>query len=503
MKNEQYIMAIDEGTTSARAILFNSRGEEVGRAQKDISQKFPHPGWVEQDASEIFNIVETVISEVLFKTETPPYKVRSIGISNQRETTVIWDKRTGKPIYNAIVWQSKQTVDIAEKLKKAGHSDLIHSKTGLIVDSYFSATKISWILDNVPNARKQAENGDLLFGTIDTWLLWKLTDGKVHATDLTNASRTMLFNINTLKWDQELLDLFDIPHELLPQVEESSHLFGYTQDFTFMGVQIPIAGIAGDQQASLFGQLALEPGMTKNTYGTGAFIMMNLGKKPKFSSQGLLTTIAYGINGEVNYAFEGSVFVAGSAIQWLKDGIKVIESAFETEEMAKESRRDDPIYIIPAFTGLGAPYWNERIRGSILGLTAHTGKKEIARATLESLAFQTKDVINTMVEETKIPLQSLVVDGGASKNNYLMQFQADIIDNEVQRSTISETTALGAAYLAGLAVGFWKNTTELEQIKKDGQFFSPTMDENTRNRLYSNWKLAIKATEKFKVEKMD
>lgn len=500
MKNEQYIMAIDEGTTSVRAILFNHQGKEIDRSQKEIKQVFPHPGWVEQDPNEIWNKTESVISDVLFKTETQPYKVRSIGISNQRETTVIWNKRTGKPIYNAIVWQSKQTNDIAKQIKQHGLADEIQQKTGLIVDSYFSATKIRWILDHVDGAQTLAETGDLLFGTIDTWLLWKLTAGKVHATDVTNASRTMLFNINKLEWDQDLLDAFNIPKKMLPKVEESSHVYGYTQNFTFMGVQIPISGIAGDQQASLFGQLALKPGMTKNTYGTGAFIMMNLGDKPKFSKLGLLTTIAYGISGKVYYAFEGSIFIAGAAVQWLKDELKLIENISGTANMAKTAN-DEPVFVVPAFTGLGAPYWNESVRGSILGITNHTGINEIVKATLESLAFQTKDVINTMTEETQVPLNSLVIDGGVSKNDFLMKFQADILNQAIERSATSESTALGAAFLAGLAVGFWKDVDEIDGIKQTGQTFEPQMSEIKRKRLYHNWQLAVRTTETFEEKK--
>ncbi|WP_429970934.1 glycerol kinase GlpK [Fructilactobacillus sp. Tb1] len=500
MKNEQYIMAIDEGTTSVRAILFDQQGKEVGRSQKEINQIFPHPGWVEQDPNEIWNKTESVISDVLFQTETQPYKVRSIGISNQRETTVVWNKQTGKPIYNAVVWQSKQTKQIADKIKQQGLADKIQQKTGLIVDSYFSATKIRWILDQVDGAQTAAETGDLLFGTIDTWLLWKLTAGKVHATDVTNASRTMLFNINDLTWDNELLDVFNIPKIMLPKVEDSSHVYGYTQNFTFMGVQIPISGIAGDQQASLFGQLALEPGMTKNTYGTGAFIMMNLGTQPKFSKKGLLTTIAYGLNGQVNYAYEGSVFIAGAAIKWLKDELKLFDDVATTADLAEKANRES-LYVVPAFTGLGAPYWNENIRGSILGITRHTGVNEVVKATLQSLAFQTKDVINTMTDETRVELHSLVIDGGVSRNDFLMQFQADILNQSIERSATSESTALGAAFLAGLAVGYWKNIDELKAIKSAGKTFKPAMDERERNRLYHNWQLAIQATEAFEENK--
>ncbi|CAM2761368.1 glycerol kinase GlpK [Fructilactobacillus fructivorans] len=498
MSNKQYIMSIDEGTTSARAILFGHDGQIVAKAQKEFKQYFPQPGWVEQDPIEIWNAVESVISEVLINSGIPPYKVRSIGITNQRETTVVWDKRSGKPIYNAIVWQSKQTNQLADRLKADGYADLIHQKTGLIVDSYFSGTKIRWILDHVKDAQKRAENGELLFGTIDSWLLWKLTGGTVHATDYTNASRTMIFNINSLKWDDELLKILNIPKSMLPRVESSSHLFGYTKGYSFLGVQIPIAGIAGDQQASLFGQLALESGMTKNTYGTGAFIMMNTGKSPKFSSNGLLTTIAYGINGKVKYALEGSIFVAGSAIQWLRDEMGLISSAKASARMAFDAQTNNGVYVVPAFTGLGAPYWDQETRGSIFGLTSTTTNNQIVRATIESLGFQTKDVLDTMVAETKIPIKSLVVDGGAAQNNYLMQFQANILNDQIERSLISETTAQGATYLAGLAVGFWKSIDEIKATKHVGTFFEPQMDQGKRVELYRGWKMAVQAARKFK-----
>ncbi len=363
MSDQQYIMSIDEGTTSTRAILFNNKGEIVGKSQKEFTQFFPHSGWVEHDATEIWNAVQSVISEALIESDIPPYKVRGIGMTNQRETTVIWDKNTGEPIYNAIVWQSKQTSDIADKLKVDGYQDLIHDKTGLIIDSYFSATKIKWILDHVEGAREKAQKGDLLFGTIDTWILWKLTDGKVHATDYTNASRTMLFNIHDLKWDQDILDILDIPSSMLPEVHSSSEIFGYTAGYTFSGVQVPIAGIAGDQQAALFGQMALKKGMIKNTYGTGAFIVMNTGETPTLSNRGLLTTIAYGIDGKINYALEGSIFVAGSAIQWLRDGMEMVEHSSESEQMAINANDSGGVYVVPAFTGLGAPYWDQQTRG--------------------------------------------------------------------------------------------------------------------------------------------
>lgn len=501
MKNEQYIMSIDEGTTSVRAMIFNHEGNVVSKAQKEITQHFPHSGWVEHDAEEIWDAVQTVISESLIQSKIPPYKVRGIGITNQRETTVMWDRVTGEPIHNAIVWQSKQTSHIANDLKESGYTDLIHQKTGLVIDSYFSATKIKWLLDNVPGARDKANSGDLLFGTIDTWILWKLTGGHVHATDVSNASRTMLYNIHDLNWDEEILNILDIPKEILPEVKSSSEIYGYTAGYTFYGVQIPISGIAGDQQAALFGQLCLEPGSIKNTYGTGSFIVMNTGDKPVISDNGLLTTIAYGINGEINYALEGSVFVAGSAIQWLRDGLRLINDAKETEALALASSNDHDVYVVPAFTGLGAPYWDQDSRGAIFGLTRGTSKEDLVKATLDSLAFQTKDVVNTMVEDTQLDLKHLKVDGGAAQNNYLMQFQADILNTSIERSYIAETTALGAAYLSGLAVGFWRDIAEIKQVKPNQSLFNPEMSEDDRHKYYQGWQLAVKSTQMFHPDK--
>ncbi|CAI2666407.1 glycerol kinase GlpK [Apilactobacillus apinorum] len=501
MKNEQYIMSIDEGTTSVRAMIFNHEGNVVSKAQKEITQHFPHSGWVEHDAQEIWDAVQTVISESLIQSKIPPYKVRGIGITNQRETTVMWDRVTGEPIHNAIVWQSKQTSKIANELKESGYTNLIHQKTGLVIDSYFSATKIKWLLDNVSGARDKANSGDLLFGTIDTWILWKLTGGHVHATDVSNASRTMLYNIHDLKWDEEILNILDIPKEILPEVKSSSEIYGYTAGYTFYGVQIPISGIAGDQQAALFGQLCLEAGSIKNTYGTGSFIVMNTGDKPVISDNGLLTTIAYGINGEINYALEGSVFVAGSAIQWLRDGLRLINDAKETEDLALAATSDHDVYVVPAFTGLGAPYWDQDSRGAIFGLTRGTSKEDLVKATLDSLAFQTKDVVNTMVEETQLDLKHLKVDGGAAQNNYLMQFQADILNTSIERSYIAETTALGAAYLSGLAVGFWKDIAEINQLKPNQSLFKPKMNEEDRHKYYEGWQLAVKSTQMFHPDK--
>ncbi|WP_105956005.1 glycerol kinase GlpK [Apilactobacillus quenuiae] len=498
MNDKQYLMAIDEGTTSARAILFNHEGDIVNKSQKEFKQYFPKSGWVEHDPNEIWSAVQSVISETLIKSEIPPYKIRGIGITNQRETTVVWNRITGEPIYNAIVWQSKQTSGIADALKSNGYSDMIHQKTGLVIDSYFSATKIKWILDNVQGARKLANQGDLLFGTIDTWILWKLTSGHVHATDYSNASRTMLFNINSLKWDKEILSLLDIPEQMLPKVKSSSEIYGYTSGYNFLGVQVPIAGIAGDQQAALFGQLALDPGNIKNTYGTGAFIVMNTGNKPTLSDCGLLTTIAYGLNGKINYALEGSIFVAGSAIQWLRDGMRIISDAAETEKMAKNTNDDHDIYVVPAFTGLGAPYWDQDSRGSVFGLTRGTTREEFVKATLDSLAYQTKDVVDTMSKETGLSLNKLKVDGGAAQNDYLMQFQSDILNVEIERSSIAETTALGVTYLTGLAVGYWSNIDEIKENHKSSDDFKPQMNIDKINNYYEGWQAAVKATQDFR-----
>ena len=490
-------MAIDEGTTSSRAIIFDHDGNKVGMSQKEFPQYFPQPGWVEHDATEIWDSVQSVMSDVMIKTQIKPYKIAAIGITNQRETTVIWDRHTGKPIYHAIVWQSKQTSAIAEQLIRDGYKDMIHEKTGLVIDSYFAATKIKWILDRVPGAREKAARGDLLFGTIDTWLLWNLTGGRTHATDVTNASRTMLFNIHTLDWDQDILDLLDIPRAILPEVKESSAIYGHTGDFTFYGVQIPIAGIAGDQQAALFGQAAYDEGSVKNTYGTGAFIVMNTGLKPTLSDNGLLTTIAYGLDGKTHYALEGSIFVAGSAVQWLRDGLRFFKHAGESEEMAVAAKTTGGVYVVPAFTGLGAPYWDQEVRGAMFGLTRGTDRGQVIRATLEAIAYQTRDVVDTMVKDTQLPLSALTVNGGASRNDFLMQFQADILQVPIKRAAMEETTALGAAFLAGLAVDFWEDQDELRKLSKIGDEFAPLMDKQEADRLYGGWQQAIKAAQFF------
>ena len=495
MSEQQYIMAIDQGTTSSRAIIFDHDGNKVAISQQEFPQYFPQPGWVEHDPLEIWDSVQSVISNVMIKSQIKPYKIAAIGITNQRETTVIWDRHTGKPIYNAIVWQSKQTSDIAEQLIKDGYKDMIHKKTGLVIDSYFAATKIKWILDHVPGAREKAAKGDLMFGTIDTWLLWNLSGRRVHATDVTNASRTMLFNIHTLEWDQDILDLLEIPQSLLPEVKPSSAIYGYTGDYHFYGVQIPIAGIAGDQQAALFGQAAYDKGSIKNTYGTGAFIVMNTGLKPTLSDNGLLTTIAYGLDGQTHYALEGSIFVAGSAVQWLRDGLKMFNKASESEQMAVDAKTTGGVYVVPAFTGLGAPYWDQEVRGAMFGLTRGTERGHIIRATLEAIAYQTKDVVDTMVKDTQLPLTALTVNGGASRNNFMMQFQADILQTPIKRAAMEETTALGAAFLAGLAVDFWEDQDELRKLSRIGDQFDPQMDPQEAADLYRGWQRAIAAAQ--------
>lgn len=497
MANE-YIMAIDEGTTSTRAIIFDQKGTKIADAQREFTQHFPQPGWVEHDANEIWNAVQSTIATVFIESGIKPKQIKGIGITNQRETTIIWDKNTGLPIYNAIVWQSRQTADIADELRDAGLGEMIHEKTGLLIDPYFSATKIRWILDHVDGAQKRAENGDLLFGTIDTWLLWKLSGGAAHVTDYSNASRTMLFNIHDLQWDDEILKALNIPKVMLPKVRPNSEVYGQTKGYHFYGSEVPIAGMIGDQQAALFGQMAFEPGMVKNTYGTGAFIVMNTGEKPKLSDNNLLTTIGYGINGKVYYALEGSIFVAGSAIQWLRDAMHLVDTAPESEEAALASSDDDEVYVVPAFTGLGAPYWDSDARGAVFGLTRGTTKDDFIKATLQSLAYQSRDVIETMKQDTGIEIPTLKVDGGAANNRYLMQFQADILQTPVQRAKDLETTSLGAAFLAGLAVGYWDNLDDIKQQYATGATFEPEMDAKKADYLYEGWQEAVSATRKFK-----
>ncbi|MBE9389839.1 glycerol kinase GlpK [Vagococcus salmoninarum] len=498
MTVEKYIMAIDQGTTSTRAILFNKKGEVVHTAQKEFTQFFPEPGWVEHDANEIWVSVQAVIATVLIESDTRPEQIDSIGITNQRETTVIWDKKTGLPIYHALVWQSRQTSDIADQLIADGHEEMISKKTGLRVDAYFSGTKIKWLLDNVEGARGKAEKGELLFGTIDTWLIWKLTGGEVHVTDYTNASRTMIYNIHELKWDQELLTLLDIPENILPEVRPSSEIYGKTVSYHMFGQEIPIAGVAGDQQAALFGQNCFEAGSIKNTYGTGCFILMNTGDTPIHSEHGLVTTIAASIGDKVQYALEGSVFVAGSAVQWLRDGLRMFEKASETEEYAVKAESSDGVYVVPAFVGLGAPHWDSDARGAIFGLTRGTDKETLIRATLEAIAYQTKDVMETMHQDSGMPITSMRVDGGAANNNFLMQFQSDLLNLNIKRPKVSETTALGAAYLAGLATGYWKDLDDIKDNWQLDQEYDSKMAETERTALYDGWKKAVTATRSFK-----
>ncbi|MFV0560178.1 MAG: glycerol kinase GlpK [Enterococcus sp.] len=499
----KYILSIDQGTTSSRAIIFDKEGKEVSSSQKEFTQYFPKAGWVEHNPNEIWISVQSVIAGALIEGGIRPTEIAGIGITNQRETTVVWEKKTGKPIYNAIVWQSKQTSEIADQLKADGYEELFQKKTGLIIDSYFSGTKVKWILDNVEGAREKAENGELAFGTIDTWVLWNLTGGTAHITDYTNASRTMMFNIYDLKWDEEILEILNIPTSMLPEVRSNSEIYGYTTDYHFYGQEIPIAAMAGDQQAALFGQTAFEKGMVKNTYGTGAFIIMNTGEEPILSENGLLTTIGYGIDGKINYALEGSIFVAGSAIQWLRDGLRLFPNAPDSERYAERVSTTENVYVVPAFTGLGAPYWDQDARGAIFGLTRGTTKEHLIRATLEALAYQTVDVVKTMSKDANQEIKLLRVDGGASKNNLLMQFQSDILQTKVERAEFLETTALGVAYLAGLALGFWQDLDEIKKFNETGQTFTPEMDPEICADLYAGWEEAVQATMRFKHRPID
>jgi glycerol kinase len=495
---EKYILALDQGTTSSRAILFNQKGEVFYQAQAEFNQYFPKPGWVEHKPDEIWSSILSVIASCLSESGVKASQIAGIGITNQRETAVVWDKETGRPIYHAIVWQSRQTDQICEELKEKGYKDLFREKTGLLIDPYFSGTKVKWILDHIKGAREKAEKGQLLFGTIDTWLIWKLTGGKAHVTDYSNASRTLMFNIYDLCWDEELLDILDIPKSMLPEVRSSSEVYANTIDYHFFGESVPIAGIAGDQQAALFGQACFEKGMAKNTYGTGCFMLMNTGEKAVLSDHGLLTTIAWGINGKIEYALEGSIFVAGSAIQWLRDGLRMIKDAKHSEEYATKVLSSDGVYVVPAFVGLGTPYWDSDVRGAVFGLTRGTTKEHFIRATLESLAYQTKDVVGAMEIDSGIKLKTLRVDGGAVKNHFLVQFQSDILNVPVERPAVNETTALGAAYLAGLAVGYWKDQDEISQQWNRDLVLEPQMEETERANLCSGWKKAVKAASVFK-----
>lgn len=494
----KYILAFDQGTTSSRAIVFNHASEVVAVAQKEFTQIFPQAGWVEHDANEIWYTQLSVATEAVLKAGLSPADIAAIGITNQRETTVVWNRHTGEPLYHAIVWQDKRTAGYCDELRKAGHHTTIQDKTGLILDAYFSATKLKWILDNVAGAREQAAKGDLCFGTVDCWLIWKLTNGSVHATDVTNASRTMLYNIHTCEWDKELLALFDIPVSVLPEVKSSSEVFGHTQQVLTSSV-IPICGVAGDQQSALFGQMCLQPGMVKNTYGTGCFMLMHTGTSPIRSSNNLVTTIAWKINNEVHYALEGSVFIAGAVVQWLRDGLGIIKSSGEIEALANSVEDNGGVYLVPAFAGLGAPYWNQHARGTIVGITRGTTAGHFARAAVESIAYQTMDVLTAMEADAGVQIKELRVDGGATVNNQLLQFQSDILKTTVVRPVITETTALGAAYLAGLAIGFWKGVEEIEQYWQVDRKFTPSMTEAEADRRAAEWKQAIQASGAFYV----
>lgn len=495
---ETYILSLDQGTTSSRAILFNKKGEVFHTCQQEFPQYFPHPGWVEHHAHEIWSSILAVIAGVLTEKNIKPQQIVGIGVTNQRETTVVWDKHTGEPIYNAIVWQSRQTAAICDELKEQGYDHLFREKTGLLIDAYFSGAKVKWLLDHVEGAREKAEKGELLFGTIDTWLIWKLSGGKAHVTDYSNASRTLMYNIYELQWDEELLEILNVPKSMLPEVCSSSEVYAHTVDYHFFGQCVPIAGIAGDQQAALFGQACFESGMAKNTYGTGCFMLMNTGETAVKSDHGLLTTIAWGLDGKVEYALEGSIFVAGSAIQWLRDGLRMIKDSAESATYATRVTSSEGVYVVPAFVGLGTPYWDSDVRGAVFGLTRGTSKEHFIRATLESLAYQTQDVLALMEADAELPVKTLRVDGGAVKNNFLMQFQSDLLDVPVERPVINETTALGAAYLAGLATGFWKDKAEITKQWHLDRSFQPNMAEDERAQLYSGWKKAVQAAMVFK-----
>ena len=488
----EYILSFDQGTTSSRAILFDQAGAIAEIAQKEFTQIFPQPGWVEHDPMEILATQLGVAAEVVSRKGISIKNIHAIGITNQRETTVVWDRVSGEPIYNAIVWQDRRTAEYCDELKTQGLEKIIREKTGLVIDAYFSATKLKWILDNIPGARKKAEDGKLAFGTIDTWLLWKLTQGQVHVTDMSNASRTMLFNLNSLDWDDDLLKIFNIPRQILPFVKSSSEVYGITQR-VLAPSSVPIAGIAGDQQAALFGQQCTEPGMVKNTYGTGCFMLMNTGNKPIASTNNLLTTIAWKIGNSVEYALEGSVFIAGAVVQWLRDGLGIIQNSADVEKLAREVVSAEGVFVVPAFAGLGAPHWNQHARGTIVGLTRGSTRSHIARAALNSIAFQTYDVLRAMEGDAGIPIRELRVDGGATANDLLMQFQSDILSVKVVRPKITETTALGAAYLAGLATGFWTSTADIGKQWQSGKEFNPEMDTNERDSLLKGWNKAIHA----------
>lgn len=487
---KEFVLTLDQGTTSSRAILFDKQGKIISLAQKEFTQIYPQPGWVEHDPMEIWSSQASVITEAIVKENLKAENIAAIGITNQRETTIVWDKTTGEPIYNAIVWQDRRTAQQCDKIKAQGKGNLIQEKTGLVIDAYFSATKIQWVLNNIPGAREKANAGKLAFGTVDTWLVWNLTNGELHITDVSNASRTMLFNINTLTWDKELLELFEIPESVLPVVKSSSEVYGETSG-NLLGAKVPIGGIAGDQQSALFGNICTKPGMVKNTYGTGCFMLMNIGEKPMISKNNLLTTIAWKIGNKVDYALEGSIFVAGAVVQWLRDELKIISSASEIEELASKVDGTGGVYLVPAFAGLGAPHWNQYARGTILGITRGTNTSHIARAALESIALQTMDVLKAMESDSGIEIKELIVDGGATKNNLLLQFQADILGASVIRPAITEVTAAGAAYLAGLAVGFWKDISEIRQQWQIDKTFSPSSGD--MSGLIKGWQRSVNA----------
>ncbi len=486
----QYIISLDQGTTSSRALLVDQEGQIQGMVQKEFKQIFPKSGWVEHDPMEILESQMSVLSQLIKEQNVSASDVKAIGITNQRETAIVWNKNTGQPVYNAIVWQDKRTADICEHMTKSGLTEHVRKTTGLVIDSYFTGTKIKWILDHVDGAKAKAENGDLLMGTVDSWLVWNMTNRENHVTDYTNASRTLIYDIVNLKWDDKLLKFLGIPKSMLPDVKPSAHHFG---DYELDGVKIPIAGIAGDQQAALFGQACFKEGTAKNTYGTGCFMLMNTGETPQFSKNGLLTTIGYGLNGKVNYALEGSIFIAGAAVQWLRDGLELIKDAKETEALADSVQGENPVYVVPAFAGLGAPYWDMYARGAVFGLTRDTGKAHLVKATLESLAYQTKDILKAMEDDSGIQLENLRVDGGACANNHLMQFQADILDTEVHRPEVIESTAMGAAFLAGIQVGLWKQE-DVDQNRPMNRIFKPTFNRVKRKRLYEKWQKAVERT---------
>jgi glycerol kinase len=490
----QYILSLDQGTTSSRAIVFDKGGNIVSVAQKEFTQIFTQPGWVEHDANEIWSTQLGVATEAVLKAGLAIQNIAAIGITNQRETVVVWDRHTHQPVYNAIVWQDRRTATYCDELKRDGTSEMIKNKTGLVTDAYFSGTKIKWILENVSGAKAKAEKGDLCFGTIDCWLLWKLTNGKVHATDVSNASRTLIFNIHDMQWDKELLKLFGIPHSMLPEVRSSSEIYGLTENI-LTATSVPVSGIAGDQQSALFGQMCTKPGMVKNTYGTGCFMLMNTGARAVPSKNNLLTTVAWKINGQVQYALEGSVFIGGAVVQWLRDGLRLIQTSAEVEELALQVEDNGGVYMVPAFTGLGAPYWNQHARGTIVGITRGSKDSHIARAALESIAFQTMDVLKAMEADAGIDIKELRVDGGATINNQLMQFQSDVLNTSVIRPSITETTALGAAYLAGLAVGYWNDIDEIERYWQKEKTFTPSMNDERRSAMQKQWKRAIRAAQ--------